>query len=148
MMTSTAEVTNEIKRLVLDKVNNGVIVHPDWLTTEIMNMKSGFEGDDSDFYIVCARQWIWSTVRSMIPKYAPKEGDGEQITMEGFDHLQKAYPVKREKQIMLVPVAMLTDSELEERALEYEAMARGCLGHAMDIRRYISERANEKSVRA
>ena len=37
---------------------------------------------------------------------------------------------------------LLTDEELEARALEYEEMARGCVLHAKEIREYTAQRAS------
>lgn len=144
-MKSTTEVTNEIRRIVQDKIDCGVVVRVEWLTTEIMAMKCEVEGDDADFYIACAVDFIKATISRVIGKYAPKTDTDNQLTMDGFDHLQKAYTVTRDNQITLVPVTMLTDDELEARALEYEAMAFGCVTHAQEIRTFIKSRLSESA---
>jgi hypothetical protein len=60
--------------------------------------------------------------------------------MDGFEHLQKAYPVERGDGREIVPVSQLTDLELEARAAEYDRMAEGCKKHALEIREYINSR--------
>lgn len=139
-MKSTTEVTREIRNIVQDRIDSGVIVRVEWLTTEIMSMKSDIGGSDADFYIACGIDFIKNTVKRVIGGYAPKPEQNEQIVMDGFDYLQKAYTVTRDDQITLVPVTMLTDDELEMRALEYEAMSKGCIAHAKEIRSFIMGR--------
>lgn len=139
-MKSTTEVTREIRRIVQERIDSGVAVRVEWLTTEIMAMKNDIEGADSDFYLACGVDFIKKTVSNVIGGYAPKPTQSEQIILPGFDHLQEAYTVMRDAQITLVPVTMLTDSELELRAQEYEVMAKGCIAHAKEIRAFIMDR--------
>jgi hypothetical protein len=140
-MKSTTEVTREIRGIVQDRIDSGVVVRVEWLTTEIMAMKCNIEGDDADFYMACGVDFIKKTVGRVIGGYAPKPEQSGQIVMDGFDYLQKAYTVMRDEQITLVPVTMLSDDELEMRAQEYEAMAKGCIAHAKEIRTFIMGRA-------
>ncbi|KZY51009.1 hypothetical protein A3734_06515 [Sulfitobacter sp. HI0054] len=139
-MKSTTEVTREIRRMVQDKLDSGVAIRVEWLTTEIIASKDQIDGDDADFYIACGVDFIKKTVKRVIGEFEPKAEQSAQIIMPGFDHLQKAYTVTRNEQVTLVPVTMLTDMELEMRAQEYEAMAKGCLSHAKEIRAFIMGR--------
>lgn len=139
-MKSKTEVTREIRRIVQERIDAGVIVRVEWLTTEIMAMKDKIEGEDADFYIACGVDFIKNTVSRVIGDYAPKPKQDVQIVMHGFDHLQKAYTVLRDEQVTLVPVTMLSDDELESRAQEYETMAKGCIAHAKEIRAFIMGR--------
>lgn len=139
-MKSTTEVTREIRRMVQDKLDSGVAIRVEWLTTEIIASKDQIDGDDADFYIACGVDFIKKTVKRVIGEFEPKTEQSAQIIMPGFDHLQKAYTVTRNEQVTLVPVTMLTDMELEMRAQEYEAMAKGCLSHAKEIRAFIMGR--------
>jgi hypothetical protein len=136
-MRSKTEVTNEIRRIVQDKINAGVIVQVGWLTTEILAMKDQIEGEDADFYVACGVSYIKDTVKRCIGDYRPKEtGTEAQLLMDGFDHMQKAYTVEREGQTVLVPVHLLTTDEIEGRAEELLAMAAGCIAHARELRAY------------
>ncbi len=139
-MKSTTEVTQEIRGIVRNKIDSGVSVRVEWLTAEIIAMKDKIEGDDADFYIACGIDFIKKTTKRVVGEFEPKPEQSSQIIMPGFDHLQKAYTVKRDGQITLVPVTMLTDAELEARAVEYEAMAVGCIAHADEIRTFIANR--------
>tara|TARA_R110000868_G_scaffold25149_10_gene98243 strand:+ start:1510 stop:1941 length:432 start_codon:yes stop_codon:yes gene_type:complete len=136
-MKSTTEVTREVRRVVQDKIDAGVAIRVEWLTTEILAMKDKIEGEDADFYIACGADFIKKTVKRVIGEYEPQAQTFAQIVMEGFDYLQKAYTVSRDNETTLVPVTMLSDAELEVRAQEYEAMAKGCIKHSLEIRAFI-----------
>jgi hypothetical protein len=138
-MRSKTDVTNEIRKLVGDKVDAGVVVRIEWLTTEILAMKSDFYGDDADFYVACGVDFIKQAVKDSIGAYKPKAEAttrDAQIVMDGFDYMQRAYTVVRDGETVLVPVDQLTGEEIEGRALELEAMARGCIAHAKELRAY------------
>ena len=137
-MRSKKDVTGEIRKLVSDKVEAGLVVRVEWLTTEILSTKSDIQGDDADFYVACGVDFIKDTVKRCIGHYQPRPASepDRQIVMDGFDHMQKAYTVERESETVLVPVDMLSDDEIEARALELEAMARGCIAHAKELRAY------------
>ena len=139
-MKSTTEVTREIRRIIQDKLDAGLSVRVEWLTTEIIASKDQIDGEDADFYIACGVDFIKNAVKRVIGEFKPKPDQNAQIIMPGFDHLQKAYTVMRDEQVTLVPVTMLTDPELEARAQEYEAMAAGCTAHADEIRTFIMGR--------
>lgn len=140
-MKSTTEVTREVRRIVQDRIDAGVVIRVEWLTTEILAIKDRIEGEDADFYLACGADFIKKTVKRVVGEYEPKPETSAQIVMDGFDHLQKAYTVSRDSETTLVPVTMLSDSELEARAQEYEAMAKGCVAHAKEIRAFIMGRA-------
>lgn len=137
-MRSKTDVTAEIRRIVTERIDAGVVVQVGWLTTEILAMKDQIEGEDADFYIACGVDYIKDTVKRCIGDYKPKASvvTDAQIVMDGFDHMQKAYTVEREGEVVLVPVHMLTATEIEGRAAELEAMAKGCIAHARELRAY------------
>lgn len=134
-------VLREVRKFVSDRVNSGAIVRVEWLTAEIIAAKSGIDGEDCDFYLVCAHKHIAELVKDCIGKYKPSPRTDAQIVLSGFEHLQVAYPVERQGERLLVPVHLLGDDELEARALEYIEMSRGCLAHAREIREFISRRS-------
>jgi len=147
-MRSKTDVTNEIRKMVSDRVDAGLIVRVEWLTTEILSMKSEINGRDADFYVACGVDFIKDTVKRCIGQYQPKASAATdaQIVMDGFDHMQKAYSILRDGETVLVPVDMLTDEEIEAREAELEAMARGCIAHAKELRRYRLNRASAQTA--
>jgi len=142
-MKDLKEIRAEIRKLVTDTVENGVIGHVEFFTRQVMMKYSSIEGDDADFYLICAREIVVREVKNAIGKFDKPEDDTP--LMDGFENLHTAYPVHRGKEHLLVPVQLLTDAELEERAEQYEAAAAGYLKHADDIRRYIKTRRDQPS---
>ena len=136
---------DEIRRFVDHKINTGQPALVSWVTTEILARKSEVVGSDAPFYLFCARSVIHDIVKRVIGKYNDQSKPGgekdEQIVLPGFEHLQRAYTVKRADEITLVPIEQLSDKELLARADEYDAMAAGCLRHAFEIRRYVKARS-------
>lgn len=131
----------DIEKLVTDKIDSGQPVAMAWLTQEVLNAHADIHGQDVDFYLVCARYYVSDQVKRHIKKFEPSAGVAEeQLVMEGFDHLQKAYPVERGSERVIMPISKMTNEELEARAAEYDIMAQGCIAHAEEIRRYIDER--------
>jgi hypothetical protein len=94
------------------------------------------------FYALVAYEHVRDCVVSVYRRYAPPEDEDPdaQLVMPGFERLQRAYPVERDGDRVLVPVELLTDAELDSKAATYEEMALGCQLHAKELRRYKSER--------
>lgn len=141
-MKSTTDVNREIRRIVGERVDAGIVVRVEWLTQEILSMKSDIEGGDADFYLACGVRYIHDAVKNCIGAYKPKPNaaPNAQIVMDGFDYMQRAYSILRDDEIVLVPVNQLSDEEIHVRADELEAMARGCVAHAKELRNYRSIR--------
>ena len=133
-------VTKEIRALIEDKINAGVVVRADWIAAGILAIKSNIEGDDTPFYRVCAYRDIVRTARSIVDKYDATDATPEQLVLPGFKHLCKAYPMVRDGVAVLVPVNLCTTKELTARASQLEEMAKGCRAHAREILDYIAAR--------
>lgn len=126
----------EVRKYIADKVLRGEVVIVDWLTHEIVASKAEISGLDVEFYRVCAFTHVKDVVKRCVGKYDAKEQTDKQLRLDGFEHLQVAYTVTREGQVVLVPVDQLTDDEIEARASEYMAMAESCRAHARELRSY------------
>ena len=133
-------IRSEIRKFISDKIGNGDEIVVQWLITEIIAKKSEIEGNDLPFYMTCTRQTVSEMVKGCVQKYNKADNKDSQIVLPGFEHLQVAYPVEREGKQVLVPVNNLSDAELEQRAKEYDTMARSCRLHAREIRDYLKAR--------
>lgn len=141
------DIQSLIARLVADKIDAGHVVNMQWATKEILDTYCDIEGRDVDFYKITAKFYIADLVKRCIKKYeTPDQTASGQIVMDGFEHLQKAYPVDRGEGREIVPVSQLSDAELEDRAADYEKMAAGCIKHALEIRQYINSRSASIAV--
>ncbi|MCF1744752.1 hypothetical protein [Paradevosia shaoguanensis] len=137
---SEESVIAEIHKLIDEKLASGVVVHVDWIAHGIMQKKGEIEGENAEFYRVCTHRQISQIAKRAIGKYQPKHQTDPQLVMEGFEHLSKAYPMTRGGDLVLVPITLCTDAELEARAADLVKMAKGSLAHAKEIRAYVSSR--------
>jgi len=143
-MENLKQIKDEIRKMVQDTVDSGVIGHVQFFTAKIMTDRADIKGQDADFYTICARETIVEMVKSAVKKYEKLEA--ETPILDGFEHLRTAYPVHRGGDHLLVPVHLCTDEELEARAAEYEVAARGMRKHAKEIRAYIQERKTQAAT--
>ena len=132
---------SDVRDFIQSKLDAGMILRAEWVTAEIIAAKDEPECADADFYLICARNHISEIVKRCIGKYSPKPVTDEQLKLPGFEHLQKAYQVERDGVRFLVPTDALSDAELLARADEYDAMAAGCTGHALELRDFVERRS-------
>lgn len=137
------DIVQEVKVVISGYIERGVDqLHPDWITTDIMNKHSDIAGDDADFAIIGCRAFVRNEVRKGINKikdsdiYAP-----EQLIMEGFDYLQKYYAIERDGESCAVRIDCATDEELRAKAAEYMKMSVALAAHADEIYRYLAARS-------
>ena len=133
--------TAEIHKLIDDKIASGVVVHVDWIATEILHTYDAIEGDDAPLYRVCTFKEVVRMAKRAIGKYDAEDTTQEQLVLPGFKHLCRAYPIERDGENVLVPVTQCTDDELLDRADQLEEMAKGCRAHARELREFVLGRA-------
>ena len=131
---------SDVRDFIQSKLDAGIILRAEWVTAEIIAGKQEPDCEDADFYLICARKHVSDIVKRCIGKYSAKHTTDEQLKLPGFEHLQKAYQVDRSGVRLLVPTDALSDDELLARADEYDAMAAGCTGHALEIRDFVERR--------
>lgn len=138
-----SDLSREIADLITATLETGTQVQKDWIAAQVMAAHPDIYGDDAAFYTVLAKQQIDEKVRAQIGKFKPTAEQSAQLTLPGFDYLQKAYFLTREGENVIVPVDQCSDFELLARAREYEEMAKGCRSHAREIREYVTARAGQ-----
>jgi len=143
-MENVKGIHTEVSKFIADKINSGAILRVDWITTELMQQRSGIGGSDLAFYKTCTRAHLQGVVNKCIGKYDAEAKDQreDQIVLAGFEHLQRAYTVQRDNATVLVPVDKCTSVELLRRAAEYDDMAEGCRRHAIELRSFVKSRAD------
>lgn len=141
------DIQSLIAQMVSAKIDAGEVVNMHWAATEILNTYSGIEGPDSDFYRITARHYVADQVKRSIKRFEPNtEKADSQLVLDGFEHLQKAYPVEHNGERQLVPVDMIPDDILIQRAEEYERMAEGVIAHASEIREFVRRRSGQSGA--
>jgi len=142
-MYSQTDLTREINELILAmQERNEPRMHPDWITQEIMLRHPGIEGEDSDFYTLTARSHVRDSVRQALNRFKvkPELVANSQITLEGFERLQRYYLADEDGAQVAVRVQDMTERQLADKAAELRAMGAGCYQHADEIERYHAQR--------
>lgn len=138
---SPEELNRLAHRLISEKIANAEIVELHWAVTELINSQGEIHGEGAPFYLLCARKHTYEVVKNAVGKYdRPSE---ETPTLEGFDCVQEAYPMKRGGERKLVPADLCSDQELLARAREFHKQAKGLIKHAKELERYVKKRRND-----
>lgn len=131
----------EVRKFVQDRVDRGVITRVDWMTSEYLGTKEKVEGDDVPFYRACALAHVNEVMKQVVGKFDSKKAVSDsQLLFPGFTQMKKAYTVHRDGIKLLVPVELLSDDEIDQRASEYDEMAQGCRDHARELREFKAAR--------
>lgn len=141
-MISLKDIRQEVREIIRERINANVLTSADWLTHHVMRSHSDIQGSDADLHVILAHKALSAIVKECVGKYEPKPENTDQDLLPGFDYVQCAYPIERGGVRVLVPTDLLTDDEVEARAIEFEGMARGCIAHAKELRAYIRLRAS------
>ncbi len=141
MTITQNDLQTEVDELIRIGIEAGQVMPPSWIVNEIVGRHALIDGDDVDFYRLCAFGHVRDTVRRVLRDFkGDKPETPAQLRLPGYEHLQKAYLVEREDEQQIVPLSMCTRDELENKIAEYQSMAAGCLLHADELRRYLDSR--------
>jgi hypothetical protein len=143
-MKDIKQIKADIAKMVQDAVDQGVVGHVQFFTIQAMNSFGEIQGEGADLYTICARETVVDIVKKVVKKYETHASDAP--TLKGFEHLRTAYPVHRDGEHLLVPIHLLTDAELEERAEEFIKSAKALRKHAKEIYDYIENRRKDQAV--
>ena len=145
---STKDIKQKAHALISGKISRNEVVQMTWAVNELITMEGTITGDGSGFYTLCAKEHVYRVVKACVDKYSKGHDVQEQMTMEGFEYLQKAYTAERNSERQLIPIDMLTDRELEDRELEFMKQAGGLQKHAKELNRYRLRRNLAKATTA
>jgi hypothetical protein len=146
---TTNELDTIARQLISDKIAAGEIVQMHWAVQELISQQGEIAGDGVPFFTLCAREHVYRVVKKAVDKYdQPQAEDHEQLILDGYECLQEAYTVEREKERQLVPVQFISNAELLARASEFRKQSRGLLNHAKEIERYVAQRSERAVVSA
>lgn len=129
--------------MIAEKIDSGETVQMNWAIQEILNRFPSIGGDDLEFYVLCAREQVGRVVKRVIDLYDQPSESGEQMLLDGYEFLRAAYTVERDGSRSVVPIYLLTDEELEDRAKQFEEQAASMRKHAKEIRSYVKKRQLE-----
>lgn len=141
-MTET-DLEREVRAIIRERIDRGLLANPDWVTEAVVSNHKGISGDDKDWYCICAYAYIRAVVRKCVQRYkvAPTlEAVDQQLVLEGFRHVQKAYLIERRGKQVVVPINRLNEVEIRSKMQELRGMGQGCFEHADELSRYLDER--------
>lgn len=147
-MYSLSQLTQEIRAVVDGRIRQKQIIHPDWVTQEILNRHREIDGGDTDFYLCVGRETVRSQVRAQISRFklAPEKALNidRQLVLPGYEHLQLFYLIETNGVQMAVPLEQMTRSQRKAKAAELRAMGDGCHQHADELDRYDEEHPTDQ----
>ncbi|MBN3756040.1 hypothetical protein G3N95_24070 [Paraburkholderia sp. Tr-20389] len=116
---------------------------PDWITEVVMQRHNQPDGEDRDFYLVCARGYVRSMVGKRLgrAKLSTAIVPDEQLVLPGFTRVQKEYLIEEEGVTVSIPIDDMTDEQIAEKEAELTVMGTGCFEHAAELQRYRLARA-------
>lgn len=134
MITTQKDLSDEISQMIEEGIEAGLVMDPTWITDELVNRR---HSGDTAFYRLCAAAHVRDTVRKCLSDYKDTPiGPTEQLRLPGFEFLQKAYLIERDKQQVIVPLNRCTNEELKQKIQTYKVMSEGCTKHAVELERY------------
>lgn len=141
---TTNDIFKEVNQIIRSRIDNGQIANPKWVTQAVVMAHADISGADAEWHQVLAYDKVRDIVRECASRYKikkPEDGDRQLLLGPQFEFLQVAYAVKRDDEQLVIPTSLLTDEEVEQKAVELEKMGDGCYKHADELRRYLREKA-------
>ena len=136
-MISQKELEAEIVAVIDHQIDTHGKAIADWVMREVIGSKVEAQGDDSDWYKLCAFGHVRSTVRKVIQKYHPS---GNQLTFKGFEYLQRVYSIDRNGESCAIRTELMTEIEMRAKAEQQRKMGEGCFKHAEEIDRFADDK--------
>lgn len=139
-MTDT-DIKNEVVNLI--EATPSQPMPAAWIVQSIVKNHPLQTGIETDFYLCCAYAHVRAVVRSTLQSMRKRDNEAEgdpQMILPGFDRLQLRYVVGDDDG-QIVPIELLTPDQIKEKIQELRRMARGCVEHADELERYLSQRA-------
>ena len=141
-MSYETQLRAEIHQKIDESIKANTRIVASWITHEICeDHRCGLSeiGVDSDYWQWCGYRTTREYVRRCISKRINDipEDDDPQLKLDGFDHVQTHYLVKRGGEDIGVPIEEMTIDEIASKASHYKAMGAACFDHADELLRYI-----------
>ena len=129
----------EVSTAVDELMDRNEFINPEKVTTVICSNHQHELVNDAPFSTFNNYTNVRRVVRQVISKKTDPFPDGEktnQLTIEGFNHVQKYYCIEREGEMQGVPVVAMSDEEIDNKCDELIKMGRTCFAHAKELKRF------------
>lgn len=141
-MYSLMDLRSEIESVIVARIDAGQILQRSWITQQVLSQHPiAADVPDGDFFNCCARETVSNEVRRVnaLFKEEPEKVAQGSLPLAGYKYLQRAYPLTRDGELLLVPILQMTLAEIKEKAETYRRMADGCRGHADELERFAAD---------
>ncbi|MFO1351885.1 MAG: hypothetical protein U1F68_14925 [Gammaproteobacteria bacterium] len=149
-MYKVSDLVKEIREVIDARIKRGDLIHPDWVTQQVMVAHPEPLGDESDFYLCMARETVRDQVRKQIGRYklSPEKAliKDRETLLPGFEHLQQAYLIDVQGEQIAVPLKQMNSAQRRAKIDELRAMGAGCYQHASELERYDDEHPFEHAA--
>lgn len=140
--------SNEINR-ELDRLQTaGERWVANWIARAIVEKHEGELTPEADFWRHCGyastREAVRRTISARAGDKADRATDDRQMSLPGYQHLQAYYLVKRRGKDVGVPIADMSDAEIDGKISRYEAMSVACRHHAEEFREFKTKRRADR----
>ena len=142
MPYSIRDLRTEIRDIIAATLAANQKVIKAWLITDILKQHPLGVIRDREFNVLCRYEAISRVTRDVLADMKLAADDPASVSksgmmlLPGFKHLQRGYPIERDGELMIVPIALMTSVERRARAQQYRKMAVGCEEHADELDRY------------
>lgn len=135
-------------QIVTDKIASGELVRMHWAIQELIDTQGSISGEGAEFYWLCAQDYSRRLIKRAVESYEQASGEevSDQMLLEGYDCLMKAYSVRRDDDIILVPTGLCTDQELLTRATVYRKQSSKLIQHAKELEEFVARRAQDGQI--
>lgn len=139
-MYTVPKIDDEIAaKVVWLEQNNGDVLHKDWLINAVMADHKDISGEDADFALCTARFTVQVRVERYfrdIKENETAEKPDAQLTLPGYERLQRRYLVERGAEQVAVSPWQMTEAEIDSKAEQLRSFARGMFDHANELLRF------------
>ena len=141
-MLTQADLEMEVFTVIERALAQGNVAPAAWITQSVIADHTAISGDDADWYRLCAYGHVRDAVRKCLRRYRldPETAADPQLTLEGFERVQKMYLVERAGDQVIVPTEQLTPTEVGDKIAELRQMGTGCFLYADELERYLNQR--------
>jgi len=129
---------SEIASIMDNLIEAKITIDPNAITNEICNNHSDELIKDAPFSTHNNYSNVRREVRSVMSKKLDftQQPESQQLIIEGFEHVQVYYSIKRKGEQIGVPVEQMTEFEIREKAKELRKMGKTCFDHANELEMY------------
>lgn len=136
MTYSQSRLVEEVREQFLAMEEQNGRVEKAWLVRSVMADHQDLSGPDREFALYCSNAQVTRTVEGFFREIKANETDlDQQASIEGFEYIRARYLVKREGEMVAVPVLSMTREEMQAKAEELRRYAVGALAHANELDR-------------